>query len=235
MTSPVRPNQTTQLPRAVPPSEPKRMSRWLAALCLLLVAVLSGFIWWLIRHDPAPDPAAGASSPEQSETTTGDGPSSPPGQDEPTAPSAIEAGEFRFDSVAEPQATKRCARVSYGEVRGWFRRHQCERVVRGLYATSKDGARAIVSIVVVTMPDFGEADQLKRLTDTSGTGNVSDLLRDGTVQIPGAPKVSGGSYASKASGQNVTIIEAAFFDGHSDPALLDRIAAEALRVATHLR
>lgn len=208
------------------------MNRWLAALCLLAVAVLSGLIWWLIRHDPTSDPAAGSSSPGQTEPADSPG---TPGVAKPTAPNTIEAGQFTFNSAAAPRAGDDCAEVSYGEVRDWFADHPCDRVVRGLYTADAGEARAIVSIIVVTMPTDGQAGQLKELTDTSGTGNVSDMLRDGTASVPNAPNVSGVTYASNASGNNVTIIEAAFFPGGGDTPLLEQIAAEAIRAATQLR
>lgn len=232
MSTPVRPNETAQLRRPAPARPPQRFNRWLAVLCLLAVAFVSGFIWWLIRHDSPGDSEQQASPPgrhqtDESSTSTGDA--------APEAPTTVQQGGFTFESVASPSATGDCATVSYGKVKNWFSGHPCERVVRGLYTTTRDDARAIVSVIVVTMPSDSDATELKRITDTSGTGNVSDMLRDGTAEVPGAPKVSGGTYASDASGEHVTIIETALYDGRQDSALLDEIAREALLVATRLR
>ncbi|MGH3521054.1 MAG: hypothetical protein ACRDQ7_27490 [Haloechinothrix sp.] len=203
--------------------------RALAVVGLVAVAVVSGFLWWLVRHEPTPEPALVTAPPATSAT-----PDAP--EEEPTTtPTTVSSGQFAFDSVVPPDSGADCVRVSYGEVKTWFRDHPCERVVRGLYTTRKKDARAVVSIIVVTMPSAERAEQLKAIVDTSGTGNVSDLLRDGSATLPGAPDVAGGSYAANSTGQHVTIIEASFFDGYHHRALLAEISAEALRAATQLR
>ncbi|MBA0126185.1 hypothetical protein H0B56_11595 [Haloechinothrix sp. YIM 98757] len=203
----------------------------LAGIGLLAVAVLAGFVWWLVRYDlggahadvggtPAPADAAATATTEHTSSTT----------QETTG-----VGEYVFDSATAPDVGTNCAAVSYGDVRDWLAEHPCDRVVRGLYETSAGGARALVSVVVVTMPDERRAAELRALTDTTGAGNVSDMVRDGSAEIDDAPQVAGGQYASDVTGTDVTIVEAAFFDGHRDGTLLADVTDEALLLATELR
>jgi hypothetical protein len=64
----------------------------------------------------------------------------------------------------------------------------------------------------VQMPDTGAARNLQALTDRNGSGNVSDLLREG-VRYTGSPaELSGAEYASAVSGSTVTIVETAWVD-----------------------
>ena len=84
------------------------------------------------------------------------------------------------------------------------------------------------------MPDAAQAQQLKAVTDTNGTGNVNDLVRDGTATLPRAPVVARGAYHSEVDGQQVTIVETNFFGEHSDDELLAEIAGDAARLSEHL-
>lgn len=226
--SPTGPNDPAHPGRA--PARAIGESRVLAALGLLAVAVLSGLVWWLIRYDPPPAPVS-AVRPEVSST-----PSTARPSEQPAKPSkTVNPSKFTFAPAVTPQTGDDCAAVSYGRVSSWFLDNPCERVVRGLYTTSKKSARALLSVIVVTMPSAEQARELKLITDTTGTGNVADILRDGSVQIPGAPDVADGEYASDVSGKHVTIVEAEFFDGYQHRRLLAEITREALHVATRLR
>ncbi|MEU6644881.1 hypothetical protein ABZ863_20295 [Saccharomonospora sp. NPDC046836] len=182
---------------------------------LLAVAVVAGFGWWLIRQD------SGTSTPDVAETPMPDDP--------------LVSGEFTYTTVAGPDISTDCSGNSYGDVAEWFTEHPCTRVSRALYSTGTGDERTLVSVVLVTMPTENEAQQLKVITDTDGTGNVNDLIRDGTAKLPGAPNVAQGEYESRSAGTEVTIVEAAFFDEHTDEALLARIGTDALRLSTTLR
>ncbi|RZQ59882.1 hypothetical protein EWH70_32070 [Amycolatopsis suaedae] len=191
-----------------PPGRPALVFA-LRALGLVAVAVVAGLVWWLIRHDPGTD------TEKTAQQTT---------------------GEFRFDAAHQPVSATDCAGNSYGKIKEWFAEHPCRKVVRGLYVTTPgQNVRALVSVVVVTMDSPETAQQLKAITDTDDTGNVNDLVKDGTAKLPGAPRVATGEYTSKAAGADVTIVEAQFFDEHKDNALLMRVAADALRLADQLR
>ncbi len=191
------------------PSPPRRRDIWLKGGGLLAVAVVSSLTWWLIRG-------------------TGGEQTQPQGT---LVESPLTSGEFRYAVVSGPVSSADCAASSYGDVQEWFDEHQCERLSRSLYTTEVDGARALVSVSRVTMPDPQQTRQLKSITDTSGTGNVSDLVRDGTAEIPGAPNVASGEYASTVTERSLTIVEANFFEDHTDKALLQRISTDALRLA----
>ncbi|AXB49194.1 hypothetical protein A4R43_41035 [Amycolatopsis albispora] len=177
---------------------------------LVLVALVSGLVWWLIRYEAEPEVQA--------------------------QPDPLVSGEFKYERVAGPATSADCAGNSYGEIKRWFGEHPCQRVVRALYVTNAgEGARALVSVVLVTMPDPELAAQLKAVTDTDNTGNISDLLRDGTANLPKAPDVAKGNYESKVSGAEVTIVEGDFYDKHKNDQLLKRITTDALRLSDALR
>lgn len=220
---------------AAPQPDAAARNRALLAVGLLAVAVLSAFLWWLIRHEPEPAaptgaPSAGAPSGQAPTTST-----SPDGTTTAPGPTTVQAGPFRFESVAPNQVSDSCEDAAYGKVREWFADNPCRQVVRGLYRTESGDSRALVSIAVVTMPDEASAQTLKTMTDTSGTGNVSDMLRDGTVDLPGAPEVAGGTYASNTVGETVTIVESAFYGDTKNQALLEEITAQALKVGAEIR
>lgn len=172
---------------------------------LLAVAVLSGLVWWLIRHDDAGEQEAAAAPPAT-------------------------AGEFAFQPTARPVTGADCAGNSYGQIKTWFAEHPCTSLSRSLHITESGGTRALVSVSVVTMPAPETAQQLKTITDTDDTGNVTDLVKAGSANIPGAPKVAEGEYTSKVTGSTVTIVEANLFDGKKDDVLLKRITADAVRL-----
>jgi hypothetical protein len=91
----------------------------------------------------------------------------------------------------------------------------------------------VVSVVRVQMPDNGLARELQSLTDRNGSGNVSDLLREG-VRYTGSPaELSGAEYASAVSGPTVTIVESAWVeeDAEGGSTEIDQIATAGLELA----
>ncbi|HKS48530.1 MAG TPA: hypothetical protein VJT49_26145 [Amycolatopsis sp.] len=196
---------TAPLPRIS--ANPKRTGYVLKALGLVVVAVASGVFWWLIRHDST-TPAPVAQAP---------------------------AKEFAFAMAEGPVVSTNCATNSTGEVKKWFNDHPCQRLARALYNTAYGNSRVLVSVAVVTNNDPDLAKQLKMLADKDGTGNVNDLVKDGTAHVPGAPKkLSDGKYRSRVNGTQVTIVLSEFFDQHNDDAVLERVNAEALDLAGQL-
>ncbi|EID52682.1 hypothetical protein [Saccharomonospora xinjiangensis] len=181
---------------------------------LVGVAVVAGLFWGLIRSGDGGvvgTPQAGA-------------PSSDPLKD----------GRFDYEVVTGPVEATDCSANAYGDMIQWFADHPCEKVLRGLYTVQEGEARALVSVVLVVMPENAQAQQLKAVTDTDGTGNVNDLVRDGTATLPKAPVVAQGEYHSEVNGREVTIVEANFFEGHSDAQLLAEIGEDAARLSEHL-
>ena len=85
----------------------------------------------------------------------------------------------------------------------------------------------------VRLADAAAARSLRSLTDANGSGNVSDLLREG-VRYTGSPaELSGAEYASAVSGSTVTIVESAWVDGDAggSSADIDKVADAALALA----
>ncbi|MQA10385.1 MAG: hypothetical protein GEU98_17875 [Pseudonocardiaceae bacterium] len=181
----------------------------LKALGLLAVAVIAGLVWWLIRHEEVPEPGGSADSSR------------------PT--SSRPAGDFR--TAVAPVRDASCTGHAYGKIRGFFARTDCQQLSRALYTTTKEGHKTLVSVAVVEMRTAADAKRLKRLTDTDGTGNVADLVREGKAPMPNAPEVSGGGYASRLAGRYVTIVESQAFDKAAGDELLGRISTNALRLA----
>jgi len=197
---------TAPLPRIQ--AAPRRSGNPLKGLGLVAIAVVSGLVWWLIRAEPAGTPVA--------------------------QPPVVK--EFAFALAEGPAVSTNCAANSTGQVRAWFAGHPCQRLARGLYTTTAAGnARVITSVAVITMPGQDEAIQLKGLADADGTGNVNDLLKDGTASISGAPgSLADGKYRARVSGNQVTIVLSAFFDRHSDDRTLTRVDIEALDLTAQL-
>ncbi|HVV09541.1 hypothetical protein [Amycolatopsis sp.] len=189
-------------PLARIPASPKQgRPALLKALGLVAVAVVAGLVWWLIRHDSQPE--------------------TPVAQQPP-------AKEFSFTATEGPVASTDCAGKSTDDVKKWFSAHPCQQLSRALYTTTSGSERALVSVVVVTMPAADQAQQLKTVVDGDNTGNVMDLVRDGTAKISGAPKLYDGKYASRIAGNQVTVVLASFFGSHKDDPTIARIAKEAL-------
>lgn len=121
-----------------------------------------------------------------------------------------------------------CAAHSYGRVRDFLAAHPCRSVQRALYLGTDQGEPVVVAVATVEMASETEAAQLQELADTNGTGNVSDLLREG-VTFDGAPeRLSDASYASRRRGPVLVIVEAAAAAGAARP--LDSLAEAALEL-----
>jgi hypothetical protein len=175
---------------------------------LVAIAVVSGLLWWLIRHD-TPAPVVGAS------------------------PSPAQA--FTFKMVEGPKVSTNCEENAHGEVKKFFAETPCKRLSRALYETTSGKAKAVVSVVLVGMPDSDKSTALKKLADGDSTGNVNDLLYDHTAKIAGAPDIGNGEYESRLNGTEVTIVLVEFLNKYKDDALRLRIATEAIKLSSALR
>jgi len=198
-----------------PPGPPARNPRDLAlkGAGLVAIAVVSGLLWFLIRHEDAP---AQASPPSVSQQNS---------------------GAFKYTQVAGPEKGDNCAAKSNDETKKFFQDNPCRSLTRALYTTESGGVKVLVSVVLVGMPDSDKALALKALTEKDGTGNVTDLVKDGTYKASGAPKVSGAdaAYSSHVEGTNVTIVLADFYGNHTDEALIEKIADDAIRLSSDLK
>jgi hypothetical protein len=108
--------------------------------------------------------------------------------------------------VRERQTDARsdCAAHSYGQVQAFFRAHPCEALFRTLLEVRDGrGAVALVAVAWVDMPDAEQARQLKALMDRPGTGNLTELSREG-----GGRRFTGQYYASNREDTTVVNVQA---------------------------
>ncbi|WP_326837993.1 hypothetical protein VSH64_20570 [Amycolatopsis rhabdoformis] len=196
-------------PAPSPPPQRDTKALLVRGAGLLVIAVVAGLVWYLIRHDSTPAPVA----------------------QEP-----VKTSPFDYRLVEGPNKSADCAAKSYDDTKKFFQANPCGSLARGLYTVEYGDAKALVSVVKVSMPTAAQATALKALTDRDGTGNVSDLVRDGTYKAAGAPKVSGdqAEYESAVTGTDVTIVLADFYARHRDDVLLKRIATGALELGPNL-
>ena len=133
-------------------------------------------------------------------------------------------------TVQAVDLTDTCVGHGYGAVGDSFGATDCTALSRALYSGDVGGEAVVVSVSRVQMPDATTARALRTLADQNGSGNVSDLLREG-VRYTGSPaELSGAEYASALSGSTVTIVEVARAteDGQLGDAELDRLAGDGL-------
>ena len=165
--------------------------RWaLRILGLVAVAVVSGVVWYYITNDS-----------KQQNTAEQD-----PGTEQQTE------GAFAFEphpDMTSPQTDTDCAAHAYGRIQRHLQATPCDHLAQQLFVADVDGRTVYASVSVVTMPDEDKAAELRALTDEDGSGNVSDVVRDGAVTIEGLDRLSGGGgYAAKQNGREVVIVEA---------------------------
>lgn len=189
---------------------------------LVAVAVISGLIWYFVTDDD-----------KANSDPTGYG----------TGDKVVESEgvyDFRLhEDLPKPRTDTNCADHAYGQIQEFLRTTRCEKLTRALYVTTvQDGRTVYASVSVVRMADDAAAEQLRKLTDTDDTGNVSDVVRDRVVRVDGLDRLSGGGgYASTQHGRDVVIVEADFdpkgekgTDEKADEEQLDSVCMDALRL-----
>jgi len=179
-----------------PPTGPGGLGRrgWLLAAGATGCVVVLGLIGWLsIGSLP---------TGKQPISSSGNGTAT---QAPPTSV-IVAAGGYQFTRRSTRDDAD-CAANAYGKVSDFFRDRPCSSLRRALFTSSIDGRPVVVSVSTVTMPDEQGAAALRRLADTNGTGNVTDLLRAG-VRVPSLPEaLSDPSYTSAQTGGTVVIVE----------------------------
>jgi hypothetical protein len=121
-----------------------------------------------------------------------------------------------------------CEGHAYGLAVQFLREHPCVQLDRALWSGDVGGSAMVASVAVVRMSDAASASALKALVDSSGTGNVADLLREGRG-FAGAPASLGNAgYGSAQQGESVVIAETAPGGGSGSvgESTLDRIARQ---------
>ncbi|SNS36268.1 hypothetical protein SAMN06893096_103382 [Geodermatophilus pulveris] len=193
-------------PAGVPLVGPRRRERpaartaLLVAAVLLLVVVLGvGLTTVLGGVDDAPAPAAAPSAAGQA--------AAPAAGPEPGDRETVDGRTFVLQRV---QTDPTCTGNAYGAVAEFFARTDCAGLARALYSTDVDGRPVVVSVSVADMGGAEGARALRELADRDGSGNVSDLLREGVRYPAGPEELSDAQYASAVAGGAVTIVESAW-------------------------
>ncbi|MCF6734432.1 hypothetical protein [Blastococcus sp. KM273129] len=196
------------------PADRRRTAVLAAAVAAVLVACVLG-AWLLSGDEPAGDDAAGGATAEV-----------PVAGPTPGEVREVDGTAFTVEAV---QVDDTCVRHSYGEVAGFFTASDCVGLSRALYSAQVEGMPVVVSVSRVAMADDAAARALRALTDRNGSGNVSDLLREG-VTFDGAPAaLRSAQYASAVSGSTVTVVESAWSGaGAGSTAALDEAASDGL-------
>lgn len=201
------------------PRPPAQRNLPFKALGLVAVALVAALVWLLI------DSMGG-----DGKTTTA------------TSTSAVPKGEFEFaksEQVPLPLKVTACADHAYGPTKEFLTANPCEKLVRQLYTTTlDDGRTAYTSVSVVTLRNAQDAAKFKELTSADGTGNVNDLLREGTVKVPELKTLASGGFASKLEDRQVVIVESDTVKHGPDEAehnrLMKKISSDAFRLAADL-
>jgi hypothetical protein len=191
----------------------------LVAAAVLFVAVL-GVGGWLFLLGDRDGAGSGTAANSSAAATSAPGPEAGDVQ-------TVAGTEYTVEAV---QVDDTCLGHAYGDTADFFGNVDCTGLSRALYSTEIGGEAVVVSVVRVQLPDAATARDLRALTDTNGSGNVSDLLREG-VRYTGSPaELTGTEYASALSGPVVTIVESAWVaeDAEGDSAEIDRVADEGL-------
>lgn len=168
------------------------MDYTLKGLGLVLVAVLSGVLWWVFRQD-------GSASPQK-----------PPGN--------ATTSSYQFTPYHNPVTDPNCPAYATASVKAFLSQHACQQVSRSLYTTQlPGGAQVLVGVAVVRMGTAADASGLDAVSNGSNTGHVRDLVEDKTAAVPGGPtSLERGGYASAASGATEVIAVTEFFDNAKD-------------------
>ncbi|WP_189211670.1 hypothetical protein [Actinokineospora fastidiosa] len=186
-----------------PPSNPAAV--WAMRIAgLVAVSVISGFLWAYLQSDG------------------GGGGGTDPGAGE-TGVQSVPDGRFTFTPHAdmrEPKVDDDCAGNSRGKVKEFFQEHPCVRLTRSLYTSSPAEQEGVVPsgseeviytwVAVVEMNASDQAAELHEIAQSDNTGNVTDPIIAGMVDVPGIDLTYGlghGGYHSQLIGKYLIIVE----------------------------
>ena len=198
-----------------------RRALLMALVGVLVVALLGAGGYLLLRN------AGERGEPTAEASSTGAPASAGP---EVGTVQVVDGKEYTLEAV-DTQGS--CIGHAYGDTADFFANHDCTGLSRALYSTEIGGESVAVSVSRVRLPDAATARNLRALTDANGSGNVSDLLREG-VRYTGSPaELSHAEYASAVSGATVTIVESAWVDANAggSSADVDQVADDGLALA----
>ena len=201
---------------------PRRRGVLLVLAALAVVLVVAGIGTWALTGGTR-NAGAGQAAPTTS------APSS-------AAPSAPVVGDtvvvggttFTLQAVEDDDT---CQGHAYNAVADFFASSDCTALTRSLWSADADGRPAVVSVSEVTMADTANAQALRALADTDGSGNVNDLLREGVRYDGGPTKLVDAQYASAQKGTTVTIVETSWSGQAGASSALDALASTALSLS----
>lgn len=191
------------------------MLAWtLRVIGLIAVAVISGVVWWYIQNEGGGQTPTGYGGDETQQESS---------------------GKYDFTpKLDSPRVDSDCGEHAYGDTEDFFEETPCQQLTRSVFTTSIEGRTVYASVAVVEMADEESARALRDLTDTDGSGNVDDLVREGQVKIDDLNQLSkGGGYASEQRGTQVTIVEADYdpkADEGGSESELDDVCKDAIRL-----
>ena len=191
----------------------------LVVLAGLVVLAALGFAGWMVLGGGNGDGGETASETSGAQPTA----SGPAAGDVQT----VGGVEYTVQAV---QVDDTCVGHGYGDTGAFFTTTDCTALSRALYSAEIGGEPVVVAVARVQMPDAAAARALRDLTDRNGSGNVSDLLREG-VRYTGSPaELSGAEYSSAVSGSTVTVVESAWVDEDAEgsSADIDKVADDGL-------
>lgn len=174
-------------------SDRSKLVDWtLKGLGLVGVALVSGFLWYLIRNNPA---QAGQT---QTQTTT-------------------TPGLYAFQQYADTATNDNCVSESTDHVKTYLSAHPCVGMTRSLFTASlTNGDKVITSIAVVKMRSSAAAHGLQSISDATGTGHIRDQVEDG-FQVPGGPdSLQNGGYFSTVKGARFIVVMTEYVDNGQD-------------------
>ena len=166
------------------------------------------------------------------------GPRNSPSADTVTTPSAP-ASTAEAEALATPAGwalvtsddQANCAAHAYGQVQAFLTKTPCRSVHRELLTLTHEGKSVVVADYVITFGTVAQASQFTVLVKSDGTGNISDLLREGAV-VAGRPTrlPPTAAFTAAQDGQRVRVAEAAYLTGPTagQDSALDVIAQQAI-------
>jgi hypothetical protein len=200
-----------------PAEAPKSRLKWVALILggWVVVSLIVLFVLLAVRgphRSSLSNSAAGSTAPNASSTAT-----------TLTTPDGW--------VLAQQDDQTDCAAHSYGLMPAFFAKTPCSNVHRELLTTNQGGRTIVVADYVVSFDTAAQAAAFSVLVKTDGTGNVSDLLREGVKLSNQSLTLSpNAAFTSRQDGAHVRVAEAAYTAGATapkDPGL-SRIAQRAI-------
>ena len=199
------------------------MHRWrvaVVAAAVVLLLVVAGVGFWALgsggQDSRADEPTATTSAPAPTSAAAG------------PAVGTTEVVNGTTFTLRAVEVDDTCQGHAYDAVAAFFATSDCTGLSRSLWSADAGGQPAVVSLSRVTMPDVANAQALRSLADTDGSGNVNDLLREGVRYDGGPKKLAKAQYASAQQETTVTIVETSWTGTAGPSSALDALASSAL-------